>query len=135
MSAVDHGPLRSVNVGPKRATTGVPTAAAICRGPVSPEIRSRARLAIANRSTMLVRGASSAESRDARTTFAGRPGRPHPDGGDLFLAGAPQHERPHAEPVMNLTREGAEPLRRPALVGPCRARIDQNEAQIGRASW
>ena len=37
-----HGPLRAGSVGPNSATTGVPTAAAMCVGPVSPDTIRRA---------------------------------------------------------------------------------------------
>src|SRR5678815_1079257 len=67
-SAVDQGPLRSARVGPNSATSGVPTAAAMCSGPVSPEIRMRAGLAIANRSAIDVAGAGSAAPSEAAET-------------------------------------------------------------------
>ncbi len=41
--ALPQGPLRSGFVGPKRPTTGTPSAAARCMGPVSPPIKSPAR--------------------------------------------------------------------------------------------
>ena len=40
--ARSQGPLRAGSVGPKSATIGVPTAAAMCVGPVSPDTISDA---------------------------------------------------------------------------------------------
>ena len=40
---VAYGPLRAGSVGPKIATTGTCSAAARCKGPVSPPINSRTR--------------------------------------------------------------------------------------------
>src|SRR6185295_4223354 len=70
MSASAHGPLRAESVGPKCPTAGVPTAAAICSGPVSPDTISRAPFAIDAMSVIVVRGAILAAPRDAATTDA-----------------------------------------------------------------
>ena len=70
MSAGAHGPFRSALVGPKSPTTGVPTAAARCSGPVSPEIITRAPLAIPNTSLLVVGGATSAAPPAAAATDA-----------------------------------------------------------------
>ena len=66
------------SVGPKMPTTGVPTAAAMCIGPVSPEIMSAAAFVSDTRSATVVAGDTAAVPSDAATIagellFARRP--------------------------------------------------------------
>ena len=113
-----HGPLRCGKVGPKRPTSGVPTAAARCSGPVSPDTISARLATSATSSASVVGGASS--RRAGRCGHDGaRERRPRP---------APT-ARPRAEPVLvaQRARDFAEALRRPALVRPRRAGIDERE--------
>ena len=74
-----HGPLRSGSVGPKRLTIGVPTAAAMCSGPVSPDTTSAAARASATQvGDRRSRGASTAAPADAATTAAASASSPGP---------------------------------------------------------
>src|SRR5687767_1706185 len=102
-SAADHGPLRLASVGPNSATSGVPTAPPMCSGPVSPEISTRARRAMAKRSVIDVAGASSAAPFEARVTSSANdcsPG-PHktsersPQRSRIPAASAPKRSRGH----------------------------------------
>src|SRR5690606_3328136 len=82
-SSGDHGPFLAGSVGPKIDTMGVPTAAAICSGPVSPETISDARRQIATRSGSDVSGARCATPPDDSMTasaIARSPG-PHSTNG------------------------------------------------------
>jgi hypothetical protein len=67
-SRPSHGPLRSKRVGPNSATIGVPTAPAMCSGPVSPDTISAALRAMPTRSVIVVGGATSALAEEAATT-------------------------------------------------------------------
>src|SRR6185503_3810639 len=78
MSAGDHGPLRSARGGPNSATIGVPTAPAMCSGPVSPDTMRLALFAIARMSVMLVAGACSAAPLDEATTADAAASSPGP---------------------------------------------------------
>ena len=92
-------------------TIGVPTAAAMCVGPVSPDTISAAPRASATRSAIVVGGASTAAPPDAR----------HDRRGQRLFAGSPQHDRRQPVPLAQRARDGAEARRRPALVRPRRA--------------
>ena len=65
-------------IGAQSATTGVPTAAAMCVGPVSPDTRSFAARESATRSVSCVRGASVAAPDDALTIARARSSSPGP---------------------------------------------------------
>src|SRR5436309_2732317 len=78
MSPGDHGPLRDGRVGPYRPTMGVPRAAAMWVGPVSPEITSAAPRRSAMRSPIDVLGERSAVPDDARTTSSASDSSPGP---------------------------------------------------------
>ena len=78
MSLGDQGPLRCGRVGPNRLTIGVPTAAATCVGPVSPDTISDAPRASATRSAIVVGGVSAAAPSDAATTARASASSPGP---------------------------------------------------------
>jgi hypothetical protein len=77
-SCGNHGPLRSGYVGPNSATIGVATAPAMCSGPVSPEMISRALRARPTRSLIVVGGDNSAAPEDAAMTAAASDSSPGP---------------------------------------------------------
>ena len=118
MSAGDHGPLRSARVGPNSATIGVPTAPAMCSGPVSPDTMRLAPFAIARMSVM----------RRRRRLFRGAARRSDNSRCRRFLARPPQHHRSQSAPLTNRRRERTEALRWPPFVRPRRAGIDQHVA-------
>ena len=97
-------------------------AAAMCVGPVSPDTISAAPRASATRSAIVVCGDSSAAPSARR---------------DDLLARAPPRRAPTARPTSaraasrSAARDAAEPRRRPALVRPRRARIEQRVAAAG----
>src|SRR4051812_27886456 len=78
MSADANGPLRLGSVGPKMLTVGVPTAVAMCNGPVSPDTTSAASRATATMSVIVVGGASDADPDDAATTSRASASSPGP---------------------------------------------------------
>ena len=117
-----HGPLRSGSVGPKIDTIGVPTAAAMCSGPVSPDTISDA--APADRDEVGEPGRRRQHARRRST-----PRRP--------IAPATPRPAPRARTApARAPRAGTPPARRtaprPALVRPRRARVDQRERRAGR---
>ena len=111
-SSGDHGPLRAGSVGPKRPTIGVPTAAAMCIGPVSPDTISARARASATRSAIVGRRRQRRAAPPEAATTASR---------ERLFARPPQHDRRQPARVAQERGERAEALRRPALVRPRRA--------------
>ena len=115
-----NGPLRAGSVGPKSATTGVPTAQARCSGPgVGRHHQPRA----ARQLDVFAAASSGSERRaapsEAATTRSARPSSP----------GAPGHERPEAA-LAQISRASA-PKRsaRPQLALPAAARVQHHESR------
>ena len=104
-SVADHGPFLSGSVGPNSDTMGVPTAAAMCKGPVSPDTISDA--------------ARHSSTRSARRVDDCAPQR--------FLMGSPQHERDVSSDLAQEGGDFAEAFRRPAFVRPRGAGIEQGD--------
>src|SRR5215204_952279 len=77
-SVPDHGPFLSGSVGPNSETMGVPTADAICNGPVSPEIISDAPRQSSTTSARRVGGATRADPADASATTVASASSPGP---------------------------------------------------------
>ena len=117
MSAAANGPLRTGSVGPYIPTMGAPTAAAKCRGPVSPPMKSLARLAKAMNCTRVVGRVarpfdpSAFEDFSDHRLFPGRAGQK-----DLLAPGV--FQTPDQRGVV---------LRRPAFRAPAPARVHDDE--------
>ena len=120
-SSGDHGPLRCGTVGPKMPTIGVPTAAAMCIGPVSPDTISARRAASATRSAIVGRRREHARRRPTPSTTA-----------SASASSPGPHSTTDSSPctLAQKRRELAEALGRPALVRPRRAGIEQRERPI-----
>ena len=116
--AASHGPLRAGSVGPNSATTGVPTAAATCSGPVSPDTIRRAPRASARRSPMPVGGRGHRRSHSTTRRRGPRSPVPRP----------PQDDRQQRVSRGQRRCDLAEPRWRPPFVRPRRARIDERVA-------
>ena len=106
------------SVGPNRLTVGVPTAVAMWSGPVSPDTRSADARASATRSAISVRRRFDAPSPRTRRS---------PAAASNFFAGPPQDHGLERAALAQERRELAEALRRPPLVRPRGAGIDQCE--------
>ena len=117
-SSGNQGPFLDGRVGPKMPTTGVPTAAAMCAGPVSPDTMS---LAPRDRAT---------RSRDRRRRRDDR--RTRGVSGHFFSQGAlsfsPQCDGRQAMTIAQRGSDEAEPRCRPPFVRPRCSRIEQHVA-------
>ena len=87
----------------------------MCSGPVSPDTISRAPRAIATISGIVVAGAGSAAPSDAAAT----------DDGQRLLSRSPQHDRSQSVLAVDRGGQRPEPGRRPSLVRPRGAWIDE----------
>ncbi len=97
-SCGSHGPLRSGHVGPYKPTTGVPIAAAMCSGPVSPDTTSAASRISTARSETDVAGAAVAAPDDARATASASS---RSDGPQVTSDGRPRRSRNDAARAPN----------------------------------
>ena len=125
MSSRDHGPLRSARSVRRARRSGVPTAPAMCSGPVSPDTISCAPLAMRE----------DVDDAGRRTQFGGAARRADDDvERDVFLARSPR-ARATAHRCRSRIAAASAPnrSRRPALVRPRGAGIDQRIALRSKA--
>ncbi len=121
MSSARHGPLRSGSVGPKIDTIGVPTAAAMCSGPVSPDTIKR------RRATDLDQVGEPGRRREPRRAARRLDDRAR----HRLFPRSPQHERHQPAHFAQERRQLTEAVRAPPLVGPRRAGIEDRERRAG----
>ena len=114
----EKGPLRAGSVGPKSATTGVPTAQARCSGPVSAATTSRARRASSTYSSSVVGKQRMAAPADAATTRSARPSSPGPK------VTSDWSPRPRSSRASSPKRSAGQSLLRPAAAG-----VQEHEAR------